>query len=75
MKIINLIYIGEKFYSLSNTEMSSIYTKESFQRYDWGYVQADLKAGNIINIRPASPKELVMAENKLIKIKERLNYA
>jgi len=47
-----LIFVGEEFYSRSSTMMSSLYTTD-FQRYDWGFVQRDLRNGMEIHIRPA----------------------
>ncbi len=52
-----LIYIGERFYSKSGTIMSSIYDIFGI-RQDWGKVQLALKNGESVNIRPATEKEL-----------------
>lgn len=52
-----LIYIGEKFYSKSGTVMSSIYDVQG-NRQDWGKVQIALKNGKSVHIRPATEKEM-----------------
>lgn len=64
---IKLIYIGDHFYSESKTMMSSIYTLGG-HRYDWGFVQRDLKAGHSVEIRPATPAELIPYERALAEM-------
>lgn len=51
-----LIYIGDDFYWQSQTTMSCIYSV-SGERYDWGFVQRDLRDGKPVNIRPATAEE------------------
>lgn len=63
-----LIYIGDEFYSRSNTEMSSIYEEGTWERYDWGFVSRDLKKGKTITIRPATDAEFKLAVKQLFKI-------
>ena len=58
MKIIKLIYIGEQFYELSKSLMSSIYTEDTHERYDWGFVNVALRNGDHVHIRPATDDEL-----------------
>lgn len=65
---IDLIYIGENFYSESGTIMSSIYSKDG-KRWDWGFVQIALSKGVSIHIRPATKDEIKPYEERLAKIK------
>lgn len=67
---INLFYIGDNFYWDSGTSMSPIYEVDTGKRYDWGFVQCDLKNGETVNIRPANEIELAWAENRLNLIKK-----
>ena len=67
-KTLNLIFIGDKFYTESGSMMSSLYTKD-WKRSDWGFVSIALKSGNKVTIRPATDKELVNACKMLDKIK------
>lgn len=60
-----LFYIGDNFYWNSGTSMSPIYEVDTGKRYDWGFVQGDLKKGKTVNIRPANKEELAWAENRL----------
>lgn len=71
--MMEVVYIGEKFYRESKSTMSSIYTIEEygFHRTDWGKVQIALAEGKSIHIRPATRAELVPFEKELVKIKER----
>lgn len=66
MKTTNLIYIGDRFYSESKTMMSSIYEEDTWARFDWGFVQQELRHGNTVNIRPANDSEMVKAEQLLL---------
>lgn len=67
---INLFYIGDNFYWDSGTSMSSIYEIGTGVRYDWGFVQGDLRDGKTVNIRPANKEELAWAKNMAKKIRE-----
>jgi hypothetical protein len=67
MDSVNLIFIGDRFYSESGTVMSSLYTKDG-TRYDWGFVNRDLRSGRTVNIRPATAAELRSAERNLAQI-------
>lgn len=61
-KTIEVIHIGDKFYFRSGTSMSSIYMVVAnglYTRFDWGFVQVALEAGNRVNIRPATDHEMV----------------
>lgn len=66
MKTLNLVFIGNDFYSKSRTMMSSIYEENTWKRYDWGFVQVALGAGQAVNIRPANPQEMERA-NQMLK--------
>ena len=63
-KEVELIYIGDDFYRKSRTMMSCIYTLEG-KRYDWGFVQCDLRDGKSVSIRPATPAEREPYEREL----------
>jgi hypothetical protein len=65
MKTINLIFIGDEFYSESGTSMSSIYVENTWERSDFGFVSVALRAGNTVNIRPATDAELGVAHRML----------
>lgn len=71
-KVINLFFIGDKFYSESGSIMSSIYVKDSFTRYDWGFVSIALSEGITINITPATDAEMLWAYTKLAEAKKKL---
>jgi hypothetical protein len=64
----NLIYIGDHFYTESGSMMSSIYDEQG-NRQDWGKVQLTLKNGESVNIRPATKEERLRLEQKLDEIK------
>jgi hypothetical protein len=68
--VTRLIFIGDHFYSQSGSMMSSIYTEDGY-RYDWGFVQRDLRDGREVHIRPANPIELAHYESKLAEYKAR----
>jgi len=65
-----LIFIGQKFYSESGSMMSSIYDIGG-RRQDWGKVQIALSNGESVHIRPATQKELAYYEAELACQKER----
>lgn len=67
--MINLIYVGEHFYRESKSIMSSIYTEDG-RRYDWGFVQMELRNGNSVTIRPATEEELSKFQEKLAELQE-----
>lgn len=71
MKTINLIFIGDEFYSKSGTTMSSLYQEDTWKRSDWGFVSLALQAGNNVNIRPATDAELGVAYRMLREETER----
>jgi hypothetical protein len=67
----NLVWIGDNFYMQSGSIMSSIYTAEGGQRYDWGFVQRDLREGKEVHIRPANTEEKLAAYEQLAEIQNR----
>ena len=73
--MIEIIYIGNKFYRESGTVMSSIYeiVDGGVRRSDWGFVQAILENGEEIYLRPATQRELEAAETHLKEIKAHRN--
>jgi hypothetical protein len=58
-----LIYIGD-FYNRSKTMMSPIYTEDG-RRYDWGFLERDLRDGKSVSIRQANAIEREHYERKL----------
>ena len=67
MNIINLIFIGDRFYSESGSWMSSLCTVEGL-RFDWGKVTCALMEGHEVHICPATAKEIEHAEKQLAEI-------
>lgn len=69
---IELFFIGENFYWETGTIMSSIYEVRTYKRYDWGFVNRDLREGKKVNIRPATKEEMEWVNNnaKIIKFSE-----
>jgi|CZCB01.1.fsa_nt_gi hypothetical protein len=67
---VNLFYIGDNFYWETKTSMSPIYECNTFARYDWGFVQRDLKEGKTVIIRPANEQEMMWAKSKAYDIKK-----
>jgi len=51
--------------------MGTLYT-ENWERSDWGKVAIFLKDGYQINIRPATIREIGIAENQLKNYKKRM---
>lgn len=64
-KKIYLFNIGDDYYDVSGSIMSSLYEVDTNIRYDWGFVQRDLSAGHEVNIRPATRAEISWAKQKL----------
>ncbi len=66
--MINLIYVGERYYKLSSTRLSSIYLEENGtlgSRYDWGFLQTALEKGSEVSIRQAIPDEIEIMDDAL----------
>jgi hypothetical protein len=66
-----LFYIGDHFYMQSGTMMSPIYEEGTNNRYDWGFVSRDLRAGKSITIRQGTATEKAAAEAMLATIRAR----
>ena len=66
----NIIYIGDNFYCESVSAMSSLYT-ESGERYDFGFMQRDLRDGKEIHIRQATIAERNHYEARLNELRRR----
>lgn len=62
MKIV--YYLGDKYYELSGTMMGVLYT-ETGERYDWGFLQRDIRNGQEVLVRPATPAMMAWAEEQL----------
>jgi len=65
-----IVYIGNKFYELSDTVISPIYIKYGnvYERTDWGFVKAMLEDGEELHIRQATDKELAYFTRKLMTL-------
>ena len=68
--ILDVFYIGEKFYYKSSTMMSSIYLNDGgvYRRFNWGLVQIALEEGAEVHLRPAKDEEMLWAYKQLDKI-------
>lgn len=67
MKTFNVIFIGDEFYRLSGSSMSSVYTEDG-ERTDFGHIQAELRAGSNVNIRQATEAEFEHYRNHLYRL-------
>ena len=69
-----LIYIGDQFYTKSRSAMSPIYKINkmgALERFDWGFVNIALRDGEEVHIRPANEQEMQWAYSELGKILSR----
>lgn len=66
--MINLVFIGDHFYSESGSAMSPLYTEEG-RRYDFSLIQRDLAAGKEVRIRQATQAEKDKYEARLSRMK------
>jgi hypothetical protein len=64
---VKLIYIGSNFYMESGTMLSCIYTEDG-QRSDWGHVESILRHGGSVEIRQATPAEILPYQRQLTEI-------
>jgi len=67
MNKIVAVYIGDEFYSASGSMMSSVYLNDG-SRYDWGFMQRDLREGSEVLIRQATQEEMNKYKVKLADI-------
>lgn len=65
---IELFFIGDEFYSKSQTMLSSIYVAGTYERFDWGFVNCLLREGKTVTIRPATETEMEWAYKKIGQI-------
>lgn len=75
--MIEIVFIGERFYKESQTLMSALYRSlpgSIFERYDYGFLQLDIMAGKNIHIRPATEKEIQLFEGKLNEMLVKWGY-
>ena len=63
-----LIFIGDHFYTESKTTMSCIYDTQG-NRQDWGSVNCALRHGESVSIRPATDAEIGRFERRLREVK------
>lgn len=70
IETIKLIFIGSKFYSKSETMISSLYLEKTWKRFDFGFVDIALHEGKRVSIRPANNKEMLVAYQMLESFKK-----
>lgn len=68
--MIELVYIGERFYRYSHSMLSSIYkvVDGGYERYDYGFLKIALEEREDIVIRQAFPHEIKRFEQKLERL-------
>lgn len=69
MSDMELIFIGDHFYTESATMMSPLYDVHG-NRQDWGKVSVALRNGLSVRIRPATAAELAHYEGQLKRLKD-----
>lgn len=69
--MIEVIFVGNRFYKESRMAMSSFYQQvgDGLRDTDWGKLQISLSNGEEVHIRPANEKEISWAERELEKYK------
>ncbi len=67
-EVVKVIFIGSHFYDDSGSRMSSVY-REDWTRYDFGFMQCDLRDGKDVVIRQATPMEVAYYDAQLAEIK------
>lgn len=60
-------YFGDKYYDRSKTMMGVLYTEDN-QRYDWGFLQRDVRNGVDVVVKKATPAMLRAADEQLEKL-------
>jgi len=66
-----IIFIGQRFYSASQTTMSPFYEirrNGPWERSGLGDIQTTVESGETVTIRPATQKELAQAESMLARL-------
>lgn len=72
---LSIFHIGEDFYYKSGTLMGAYYDTESRSRLDLNAITKALKAGKVVNIRPANSREMKWAKEFLTSITSRKEKA
>lgn len=70
-EVINVVFVGDRFYSESGTVMSSIYrvgADGSLSRFDWGLVTIALKQGHEVRIKPANDEQYGKLSRRLAEV-------
>ena len=62
MKVV--YYFGDKYYDKSGTMMGPLYTENGL-RYDWGKLQSDVRNGEDVVVRKATPEMIQWADKFL----------
>jgi len=57
-------YFGDEYYWKSGTMMGALYTDRG-ERYDWGFLQRDVRNGEEVLVKPATPEMRALADIKL----------
>ena len=57
-------YFGDRYYAKSGTMMGELYDEKG-HRYDWGFLRRDVKNGEEIVVKEATPAMIAWAEEKL----------
>lgn len=63
-----VFYIGDDFYTQSNSYMSSVYIKKTHAKTDWGFIMKALSLGESVTITPATDQETDWAHTELERI-------
>lgn len=73
--VVEAFFIGDHYYRQSRTMMSSVYLTGKrvhrdgstfYRRYDYGFLQRDLKLGKEVVIRQATQEERAWADARLL---------
>jgi hypothetical protein len=65
--MMNLYYVGDRYYSQSKTVLGILYD-DAGNRSDWGFVSAALRKGESVHIRPASGEEMRAMDKRLDEV-------
>ena len=69
-----LTYFGEEYYERSGSLIGVLYTQDG-ERSDWGKVNCALRAGEPVEITPASPVQHSALETQTVRAIERAKAA
>lgn len=69
-----LTYFGDEYYQRSGSIIGVLYTQDG-ERSDWGKVSCALRAGESVEITPASPAQHAALEKQTVRAIERAKGA